>query len=241
MEKKICNRCLIDKELSDFNKNSYHKDGYNSICKYCIKEPARLRYILNKEKRKEYDKNNLEHIKEVKKEYYKNNSKTIKLKNKNYRLNNKEKRNLTICKYRKEKRKTDKLYHLTSNIRSLIRNSFKKNGYTKNTKTASILGCSHEFLLQYIEGQWILTNNLDENGCVWMSWENYGNPKDGILEFNKSWDIDHIEPLANGICELDIIRLNHYTNLQPLCSKINRVVKKDSYLYTKKHIVGYSP
>ena len=42
------------------------------------------------------------------------------------------------------------------------------------------------------------------------------------------WDIDHIEPLANATCEEDIIRLNHYTNLRPLCSKVNRDIKRDN-------------
>jgi hypothetical protein len=60
-----------------------------------------------------------------------------------------------------------------------------------------------------------------------MTWENYGNPKDGILELNKTWDIDHIIPLYDAITEEDIIRLNHYTNLQPLCSYTNRIIKKN--------------
>jgi hypothetical protein len=30
--------------------------------------------------------------------------------------------------------------------------------------------------------------------------------------------------------EDDIIKLNHYTNLQPLCSKFNRDIKKDKIL-----------
>ena len=37
----------------------------------------------------------------------------------------------------------------------------------------------------------------------------------------------HITPLSSVDNENDIIRLNHYTNLQPLCSKINRDIKKD--------------
>ena len=50
-----------------------------------------------------------------------------------------------------------------------------------------------------------------------MNWENYG-----II-----WDIDHIIPISSAITEEDIIRLNHYTNLQPLDSYINRYIKKD--------------
>ena len=31
--------------------------------------------------------------------------------------------------------------------------------------------------------------------------------------------------------EEEILNLNHYTNLQPLCSKINRDIKKDNLNY----------
>jgi hypothetical protein len=57
-----------------------------------------------------------------------------------------------------------------------------------------------------------------------MTWENKGlyngNP-------NYGWDIDHIIPLSEAKSKDDVIRLNHYTNLQPLCSYINRDVKKN--------------
>ena len=59
-----------------------------------------------------------------------------------------------------------------------------------------------------------------------MTWENRGLYNG---EFNYGWDIDHIIPLSSAETEEDIIKLNHYTNLQPLCSKINRDIKKDIY------------
>jgi hypothetical protein len=62
-----------------------------------------------------------------------------------------------------------------------------------------------------------------------MTWDNKGNPEDGILEPNKTWDIDHIIPLSSCKTEDDVIKLNHYTNLQPLCSYTNRYIKKDNY------------
>ena len=58
----------------------------------------------------------------------------------------------------------------------------------------------------------------------WMNWENRGKYTG---EFNIGWDIDHITPLSTAKTEEDILRLNHYTNLQPLCSKINRDIKRD--------------
>lgn len=56
-----------------------------------------------------------------------------------------------------------------------------------------------------------------------MTWENYGK-YNGELEYG--WDIDHIIPLSSAKNEDDLLRLNHYTNLQPLCSKVNRDIKR---------------
>ena len=63
-----------------------------------------------------------------------------------------------------------------------------------------------------------------------MSWENYGNWSGIATKLNHSWDLDHIVPLASAICEEDIIRLNHYTNFQPLCSYTNRWIKRANEL-----------
>lgn len=56
-----------------------------------------------------------------------------------------------------------------------------------------------------------------------MNWENHGiycgKP-------NHGWDIDHIIPLSSAKTEEELLRLNHYTNLRPLCSYHNRVVKR---------------
>lgn len=57
-----------------------------------------------------------------------------------------------------------------------------------------------------------------------MTWENWGK-YDGRL--NTSWDIDHIIPISSAETEEDIIKFNHYMNLQPLCSFVNRFIKKD--------------
>lgn len=59
----------------------------------------------------------------------------------------------------------------------------------------------------------------------WMSWDNQGLYNG---ELNYGWDIDHIIPISTAKNEEDIIRLNHYTNLQPLCSKVNRDIKRDT-------------
>lgn len=60
----------------------------------------------------------------------------------------------------------------------------------------------------------------------WMTWGNRGLYNG---ELNYGWDIDHIIPVSSAETEEGVIKLNHYTNLQPLCSKVNRDIKKDNF------------
>ena len=59
-----------------------------------------------------------------------------------------------------------------------------------------------------------------------MNWDNYG-LYNGTE--NYGWDIDHIKPSSLAINEEELLKLNHFSNLQPLCSYINRDVKIDNY------------
>ena len=111
-------------------------------------------------------------------------------------------------------RKNNPIFKISANIRSSISTSLRENNYTKKSKTTQILGCSFDEFKTYIESKF----------QPWMNWDNYGLYN---AEPNYGWDIDHIIPLSTAKTEEDVIRLNHYTNLQPLCSYINRVVKKD--------------
>lgn len=115
-------------------------------------------------------------------------------------------------KWHASKRQNDPLYVLKSNIRSLISNSFK---YKKTTSTNKILGCTFEEFKQHLESQFE----------PWMNWNNYGCKTP--LKPNMTWDIDHIIPLSSATNEDDIMHLNHYKNLQPLCSFQNRFIKRN--------------
>ena len=182
------------------------------------KELTEEQKIKNRLANKLWREKNKEIIKEKKKEYYGKNKEIIKEKKKEYQLNNKDRNN----QRKRERKKNDPLFKLKENMRSSISNAIKSRGYIKESRTYEILGCSYEDFKEYIESFFV-------EDRAWMNWDNYGNPKDGIFEPNKSWDIDHIIPLVSETSEKEILELNHYTNLQPLCSYFNRFIKKGNY------------
>ncbi len=190
------------KKWCEANKEKIKKrrEEYKEINKEVISEKNKEYREKNKEKIKEYREKNKEKIKEYRKEY---------------RKKNRDK----INEYERNKRKVDELYWLKTKLRSTISDSLRYKGYTKNTKTFEILGCTFEELKVYLESKFE----------PWMNWENRGLYNG---EPNYGWDIDHIIPLSIGNTMDEIIKLNHYTNLSPLCSFINRDVKKDNIIHT---------
>ena len=166
------------------------KDFYSgrNKCKVC--------YLGNKKK---FVKNNPEKVRESKRKYYIENVDKILLQKKEYRKRNRP----VIREYQKEynkeyvpyKLKTDKVYKIKYVLRKLIAHSIWNKGYTKKSRTFEILGISYEEFSLYMERQFVKG----------MSWDNHG-----------EWHIDHIIPLASAHTEADVIRLNHYTNMQPL-------------------------
>jgi len=110
--------------------------------------------------------------------------------------------------WEKEKRKSDPIFKLKKDTRSLVRASFISRGFKKYTKTETILGCTLQEFKLHIEKQFE----------PWMSWDNHG-----VYNHipNTTWQIDHIIPLETAKTSEDIIKLNHHINLRPLCSKLN--------------------
>jgi hypothetical protein len=227
---KVCSKCKEEKELSLFSKDKKGKNGLFSFCKGCEKEyrennkekikEYKKEYRENneqkiKEEQKEYRENNKEKLKKYSKEYYKNNKLKRKEYDKKYREDNKEKRKAIakeyyiknkekINEYKKEydrnRKQTDILYKLSCNIRVRIYQSIKNQGYTKRSQAYKILGCTYEEFKEYLENQF----------TKGMSWENQG-----------KWHLDHIIPISSAKTEEDVIRLNHYTNFQPLWAEDN--------------------
>lgn len=120
--------------------------------------------------------------------------------NKIYNLNNKDKIKEYNLLYFKNRRQIEPLFKLRTNTRNLILNSIKRQGYTKQSKTFEILGCSYKEFKQHLERQF----------TKGMTWQNQG-----------EWHLDHIYPVSLAKDEAEIIKLNHYTNFQPLWAKDN--------------------
>lgn len=202
---KICSKCeiLFPAIQEFFFKKINGKFKLESECKKCKKNRNEKRY---KTKRTE--------ILLKRKQYVKNNEKSEKIYQKKYRENNKNIFNRQL--WYSNKIKKDFLFKFKTKIRSSIKAGFNRKRFSKKSKTYEILGCTYEEFKIYIEKQFL----------SWMTWDNHGKYN---RQFNFGWDLDHIIPLSNAKTEEDVIRLNHYTNFQPLCSHINRDIKKATY------------
>ncbi len=209
---KTCIKCNQSKDFNQFNFYKRAKDGLYSSCKICVSQ-----YQKDRSKyRKTYRKNNKKKLNDKQKEY----DKTYNLKSPDKRIETNKKSKikrknkdkiLQNIRYHK-KMQENTLFKVRKNARNLITNTFKNSGTKKETKTENILGCTFIEFKEHIEKQF-----LD-----WMNWDNHGKYNG---TFNFGWDLDHIIPISSAKTEKEIIKLNHYTNFQPLCSKINRYIK----------------
>lgn len=194
---KTCTKCEQNKEFGEFYKDKSRKDGLCNCCKFCSKQKRLAYYQENKDKCNLYNKMwikaNPERAKEINEIFHINNPEY----NSEYLQENKENINIKRNERSKKRRQKDNLYRLLHNIRSRISTAIRNTKLSKNKKTLKLLGCSVEFLKEYIE-------NRFQPGMTWNNNNIHG------------WHIDHIIPLSSAKTEQDIYSLCHYTNLQPL-------------------------
>ena len=222
---KVCVKCKEEKEFICFPKRKDSKDGLRGECKVCknkvgynykksniekVNEQNRLYRIKNIEVFKQNYIKNKSEVSRKSKLYYIKNAEDIKSKKKLYQKNHLKE----IGIHRKKRRDNDPLYKLKGNIRSLINLSIKNKGYTKKSKTYEYLGCSYEEFKNHLERQFSKS----------MTWQNAG-----------EWHLDHIYPVSLAKDEDELIKLNHYTNFQPLWAidnlkKGNKIIEKQLIL-----------
>jgi len=176
----------------------YRKEHLEKLIQY-----DREQYIKNRDKEIQYAKEYRETHKEEMKEkrfadYEVNKSKLLK-RHREWSKNNREK----INQYVINKRIKDINFRLTGSLRNRVRKAVK--GINKSKSTMELIGCSIEYLKQYLEKLFI-------SG---MNWENYN---------YRGWHIDHKKPCAS----FDLSKPSeqhkcfHYTNLQPMWREDNQ-------------------
>lgn len=200
---KICTKCLIEKTLNSFHKDLCRKDGFFPQCKNCVKLYTKTHYKKNSARIKERQKNHYHATIDKQKAYRKANFDRIKKHMNIYRKINADKLRKSANQYTTLRKKTDPLYKFSCNVRSLLKDSFKRNKtgiYKKRTKTEALLGCTiPEF-----------RDHLAKQFTEGMTFENHG-----------QWHVDHVIPLASAKSQSEIEKLCHYTNLQPLWAADN--------------------
>lgn len=70
---KICTKCNIEKDLTEFYKSSKSKSGLKSCCKECSKADSSKRSSKYNESRRRYREEHKEEYRERKRKYYQNN------------------------------------------------------------------------------------------------------------------------------------------------------------------------
>lgn len=209
--KAVCKECnkqyrKINKDKSkayyDANKENileqkklYHKENFEAIMK-----TKKMRYEANKEKMLAWQKSYYEANKERIREYRTENAEQIAHVGKIRRIK-KAKHIAEIQRvYIYKRRRQDNEFRILDACRKRIYKAIT--GNTRATHTKELIGCSVEYLKEYLEKQFI-------DG---MTWDNYG-----------QWHIDHIIPCASfdfSIPESQFECFN-YKNLQPLWAEEN--------------------
>ena len=144
--------------------------------------------------------------KEEAKAYYEANKDKIAKQKKAYREANKDKIAVRNKAYKKYKYNNDPLFKLKGIYRNSVKKAFASIGKKKNCSSIKVLGLeTWQELEEYLSDQFYDHPVTGEK----MTFDNHGSGED-------CWQIDHIVPLLTGETEEDVIRLSHYTNLQPL-------------------------
>ena len=115
-----------------------------------------------------------------------------------------------FSKYIKQKSSKDEIFKLIHDCRVRITTFLKHKKMTKRNTTFKIIGCTPQELKSHIEKQF-------KKGMNWKNHSVHG------------WHIDHIIPLNSAKNEKEVLKLMHYSNLQPLWSADNWR-KKDKIL-----------
>lgn len=187
---KKCSKCKKEQPLESFNRDAANKDGHRTYCRSCQTAYTRVynRTDSGKKSRKKYEKSGKGKSAKAKynQKYLASGMWAVAVKS-------------YIRSYRREYKKKrlveDPAFRISLRIRKRI--SKFTNSRFKKGNTEELFGCSREKLVSHFESKF-------KPG---MTWDNYG-----------KWHIDHIRPLSkfNLQCREEVLKANHFLNLQPL-------------------------
>ncbi len=184
MEYKICSRCRRRRRINNFYFRR-DKKRYCAQCKDCTKKRLRI-YDRKYNKRSE-----IKAKKKLQQKLYKQRPYVIEQRKKQVK---KYQKKLKYKNYKKEYNQKLKV-RVAHNLRERLRGVLKE--YKNLQSIPTLIGCSINYLIQYLESQ------FDDE----MSWNNYG-----------QWHLDHKIPCVS----FDLSKVEeqkkcfNYTNLQPL-------------------------
>ena len=164
---------------------------YSKCCKNGEYWITSEKYKANKKYHDKYRIDNRDVFVSAKRKYRNNNPDKIRALDKIY----KSKRKKKALEYESKRMKEDPIFALAHRCRRRIYSIFKSKKTPKSKRSRDLIGCDWETLRLYFESKFT-------DG---MKWDN-----------RNLWHIDHIIPLASAKSQDEIIKLCHYTNLQPL-------------------------
>jgi hypothetical protein len=188
----------------------WYRLGSSPRCKLQVREKARVWHHSNKEavkkRAKVYKENNRVNLQELNRIWRENNREHHNSVSREWYYKNRER----ILQYRKgyhsKREKTDVNFKLARRLRSRLYHALT--GKNKVVSAVKDMGCTLDFLKNYLESQFTKE----------MTWANYGS----------YWEIDHHFPLSKF--DLTVreqqLRAVHYSNLRPLPITFNRA-KRD--------------
>lgn len=143
---------------------------------------------------KEWYENNKDRKKEQCKRLYDKNKDAIRARHREYNNKNRERVRATVSQWYKAALKGEKgeKTYLKIKVRHLIKNVMKYQRFSKTSTTALMLGCSYDELLEFMGSR----PSSDHH-------------------------IDHVCPCSQAQNEEELIKLQHYTNLQWLLGSEN--------------------
>lgn len=134
MLRKICSKCFVEKDVSEFRFRNDRKK-YRNECNLCLNKLCVSRYQSNPENKKQkvmmWRKNNPEKYSEI----------------------NKKWREKNLKNYRKKRKECDFLFGLIHRVRSRIRSFMLQKNITKNNTTFDIVGCAPHQLKEHLESK----------------------------------------------------------------------------------------